>query len=211
RLNVPIVIHSRNAWNGDMMMLPSFLTPEVEQVRDFVRHVALDLVEETPGMETFSRAKAIFDSLAARKIRYLPDPNIPFYRDDRVQFAEETLDAGSGDCDDLAVLYASLLESLGIHTAFVEVRDPEKELAHVYLLFNSALTSESGYLISENEKRYILREGPSGKMNIWIPVETTLLESGFAVAWNEAALAYLQEAQLRNGLADGWVKIIDHH
>jgi hypothetical protein len=128
-----------------------------------------------------------------------------------VQFAVETVDAGSGDCDDLVVLYASMLESAGIQTAFVEVQDPEKELAHLYLLFNTGLRAEEAFLISENEKRYILRDNPSGQKMVWIPVETTLVEDGFEQAWTAAAMSWLQESLLRNGLAEEWVRIIDNY
>ena len=210
-LSAPIVIHSRNAWNGDMAMLPRFLTPEAEEVRSFAGKVVLDLGNVETGLENFSRASALFDALSAMNIRYLPDPNIPFYQDDRVQFAEETLQIRSGDCDDLAVLYASLLESVGIETAFVEVQNPDAELAHIYLLFNSGLTAAEGFLLTDNEKRYILRENSTGQSMVWIPVETTLLAEGFQQAWNTAALDYLQEGVLGNGLADGWVKVIDNH
>jgi hypothetical protein len=210
-LSAPIVIHSRNAWNGDMAMLPRFLTPEAEEVRSFSGKVVLGLGNVETGLENFSRASALFDALSAMNIRYLPDPNIPFYQDDRVQFAEETLQIRSGDCDDLAVLYASLLESVGIETAFVEVQNPDAELAHIYLLFNSGLTAADGFLLTDNEKRYILRENSTGQSMIWIPVETTLLAEGFQQAWNTAALDYLQEGVLGNGLADGWVKVIDNH
>ena len=107
-----------------------------------------------------------------------------------MQFARETVDAGSGDCDDLVVLYASLLESVGIQTALVEVRDPEKDLAHLYLLFNTGLKAEEGYLISENEKRYIVRDNSSGQLMVWIPVETTLVQEGFESAWNAGAMSW---------------------
>lgn len=211
-LSSEIVIHNKNAWNGDMEWLPLFLTPENEAVRNLARKTALSIEEPIPqGLEKFIHAKALFHLLSDLSIKYLPDANIPFYEDDRVQFAEQTVDAGSGDCDDLVVLYASLLESLGIQTAFVEVRDPDKELAHLYLLFNCGLRAEDGSLISENEKRYIIREDHLGRKMVWIPVEATLVDDGFEQAWNYAAMAYLQDGVLRGGLAEGWVRIIDHH
>lgn len=111
----------------------------------------------------------------------------------------------------MVVLYASLLESVGINTAFVEVRDPQKELAHLYLMFNSGLHASQGNVISSNDKRYIIRENASGQNMVWIPIETTFVEQGFEEAWKAGALAYLQEGDLRNGLTEGWVKIIDHH
>ena len=211
-LNTELVIHSRNAWNGAMDVLPRFLTPEDEEIRDTVRNVLLNLHDPIePGLEKFVHAHVLFDYLQAKGIKYLSDPNIPFYKDDRVQFAGETVDAGSGDCDDLVVLYASMLESAGIQTAFVEVQDPEKDLAHLYLLFNTGLKVEEAFLISENEKRYILRDNPSGQKMVWIPVETTLVEDGFEQGWTAAAMSWLQESVLRNGLAEEWVRIIDNY
>ena len=210
-INVPIVIHSRDAWNGDMAMLPLFLTPEDAEVRAFVRKAAAELPPVEAGLEIMQRAEAVFEALARERVRYLPDPNIPFYRDDRVQFAAETLSLRTGDCDDLAVLYAALLESLGIETAFVEVQDPQKTLAHVYLMFNTGVTAAEAFLISENEKRYVLRESPTGRTMVWAPIEATLIAEGFQQAWSAAALAYLQDGVVRGGLNEGWVKIIDHH
>ena len=104
-----------------------------------------------------------------------------------------------------------MLESAGIQTAFVEVQDPEKQIAHLYLLFNSGLKADEGYLLTDNEKRYILRDNGSGQMMVWIPVETTLVQDGFEQAWTTAAMAWLQESLLRNGLAEEWVQIIDNY
>jgi hypothetical protein len=211
-LSMELIIHGRNAWKGNMDMLPRFLTPEDENIRDIVRDELLSLDESIePGLEKFVHARVLFDYLTSKNIKYLSDPNIPFYKDDRVQFANETVDAGSGDCDDLVVLYASMLESAGIQTAFVEVQDPEQDIAHLYLLFNTGLKADEGYLLTDNEKRYILRDNGSGHMMVWIPVETTLVQDGFDQAWTTAAMAWLQESILRNGLAEEWVRIIDNY
>jgi hypothetical protein len=164
---------------------------------------------DSTGAENIRVAKAFFDALTKMDIQYHRDPNIPFYRDDRVQYASETLKLRHGDCDDLVVLYASLLESAGINTAFVEVRDPEKEIAHLYLLFDSGVPSNQGDLISSNEKRYVIRENARGSGVIWIPVETTLVASSFDEAWETGALQYLQDGVMRHGLAEDWVRVID--
>jgi len=207
-----LTIHSRNAWDGDMYKLGFFLTPEAEDILNISRNIVEKMsLDEKNVAGNFHMARHIFNDLSDRQISYHPDPNIPFYQDDRVQFASETLDIESGDCDDLVILYASLLESVGIKTAFVEVQDPEKQLAHLYLLFNSGLSPSQGHLISSNEKRYIMRENVSGQNSIWIPIETTLLEDGFEEAWKAGALAYLQEGVLQNGINDGWVHVIDNN
>ena len=209
-VSAQIILHNKNAWNGEMDKLSFFVTPDDEDVLKLSRKLMKDAMDTTPGeLDNFNKARIIFDELGKAGIQYHRDPNILFYRDDRVQYAMETLNLGSGDCDDLVVLYASLLESQGINTAFVEVQDPQKEIAHVYLLFDSGLESSQGQFISSNEKRFVIRTNSKDQSIIWIPVETTLIGSGFEEAWKTAAVAYLEEGVLRHGMAAGWVKIID--
>lgn len=208
--SAPLTIHSRNAWNGEMDKLVFFVTPDNDEILKLSRAIISEQRSQNNGdVDNFQRAQVIFDELKKLGIHYRRDPNIVFYKDDRVQFATETLNIGSGDCDDLVVLYASLLESIGINTAFIEVRDPEKELAHLYLIFDSDLPANQGQTISSNEKRFVIRTSQTGQNKIWIPVETTLIEQGFEEAWKAGAMSYLQEGIIRNGLESGWVKIID--
>ena len=209
KLSSSIMVHSRNAWNGEMDKLVFFVTPDQDPILDLSRGWAGELEFENSNLRNFQIAKHFFEELGKFGLRYQSDPNIPFYKDDRVQFASETLTLKSGDCDDLVVLYASLLESVGINTAFIEVQDPEKELAHLYLMFNSGVPVEQRDLISSNEKRYLIRENSIGQKKVWIPVETTVIESSFEEAWKAGALEYLQTGDLRGGLAQGWVKVID--
>ncbi len=205
-----IMVHNRNAWNGEMDKLGFFVTPDDENVLKLSRKLAKEnSSRDSTGAENVRAAKAIFEALGNMDIQYHRDPNIPFYRDDRVQYASETLKLRHGDCDDLVVLYASLLESAGIKTAFVEVRDPEKEIAHLYLLLDAGVPSSQGNLVSSNEKRYLIREDARGNGTIWIPVETTLVASGFDEAWKAGALEYLQDGLVRRGIAENWVKIIE--
>ena len=204
-VSMNVVIHSKNAWNGEINRLKYFLTPDDEKVMNLSRQI-LDknpIIGNT-GINNFAIAKSIFNALSDSGLTYLNDPNIPFYKDDYVQYATETIKKGTGDCDDLVILYGSLLESIGIKTAFVEVKDPEKNIAHLYLLFDSGIPPEQGKLISTNNKSYIIR-----KNSIWIPVETTLVQRRFEEAWKSGALSYLEEGILRSGLTQGWVNIID--
>jgi len=48
---------------------------------------------------------------------------------DFLQFQRQTLEYKAGDCDDLSILYAALLESVSVDTAFITVPD------HIYIAF----------------------------------------------------------------------------
>ena len=204
-----IMIHNRNAWTGEIDKLGFFITPDDEKILQMGRHVAQQTETAHDGLQSFNLARLLFDELARMGIRYHRDPNIPFFKDDRVQFASETLFMKTGDCDDLAVLVSSMLESVGIQTAFVDVEDPQKDIAHVYLMFDSGLEAHEGGRISSNDKRLVIREDESGQRSIWIPLETTFIAQGFDAAWQAGALQHLQEGILRQGLVQGWVRIID--
>jgi hypothetical protein len=206
-VSVNVIIHSRNAWNGEINRLKYFLTPDDEEIINYSRQI----LENNPKIDqtqskNFKIAQTIFNTLSDNGLHYLSDPNIPYYKDDFVQYANETIEKGTGDCDDLVILYSSLLESVGIKTAFVEVKDPEKEIAHLYLIFDTGLRPDAGHQISTNDKLYIIR-----KNSIWIPLETTLIQKGFQEAWKSGAMSYLQEGKFRSGLTQGWVNIIDIH
>ena len=206
-ISVNVVIHSRNAWNGEINRLKYFLTPDDEEIINYSRQILENnpIVSDTE-IKNFEIAKLIFNTLSDNGLHYLSDPNIPFYEDDYVQYASETISKKTGDCDDLVILFSSLLESVGIKTAFVEVKNPEKKIAHLYLIFDSGASPEQSDLISTNDKLYIIKNN-----SIWIPVETTQVQNGFSDAWKSAALSYLSEGILQNGLTHGWVNIIDIH
>ena len=209
-LSEQIVVHNRNAWNGEVDKLSFFVTPDDEEILEMTRQVARDLPDSTnPGLRNLELASSLFDWMGGQRIRYTNDPNIPYYQDDRVQFALETLDNQAGDCDDLVVLFCSLLESAGINTAFVDVHNPDDEVAHLYMMFDTGLAPQDAGLISANDKKYVIRESLAGKSSVWVPVETTLLANGFEKAWRAGALQYLEAGILAGGLADGWVRIVE--
>ena len=119
----------------------------------------------------------------------------------------ETFDVKGGDCDDLSVCFSSMLEGIGIQTAFVDYREPDG-ISHVNLLVNTGLTPEYSYMITNNDKKYFIRKNITGTEEIWIPVETTS-QSNFEKAWEIAAEKFHSEAVNKLGLAKGSVKIID--
>jgi transglutaminase-like putative cysteine protease len=110
----------------------------------FIRAKALELTSGLRQKNRIGEIHAIWDFVKNR-IRYVRDiRNI-----ETLQDPDYTLTQGAGDCDDKAVLAASLLESIGHPTAFLALGFAPGKFSHV---------------IAET------RAGPAGK---WWPLETT--------------------------------------
>ena len=79
-----------------------------------------DLIEivprwRLPAGHTFAASAAawLFRELRSRRLRYISDPDRPFGYDHWCS-PSATLERGGGDCDDLAILAASLLLASGV-------------------------------------------------------------------------------------------------
>jgi len=135
---------------------------------------------------------------------YISDPRIKW---DFVQYPSETLKLKGGDCDDLSVLYSSLLESIGIETALVDYR-ARNDVRHVNILVNTKLLPQQATLITSNDTKYFVRKNEFGVDEIWITIETTSL-TDFDTAWNLGSEIFNDEALNKMGLLNGNVQIID--
>jgi hypothetical protein len=118
----------------------------------------------------------------------------------------ETLNIKGGDCDDLSVSFASILESIGIQTAFADYN--EEPVNHVNLLVNTKIHPSAMGKITNNNKRVFIRKNNLGNEEIWIPVETTVL-TNFEEAWESGSEKFYKSAVTDFGLAKGSVKIVD--
>jgi len=210
RVQTRVIIHGKNDWDGDVFSLRYFVAPDEPGVLRYSRDVLLQYKDSLAGghqeLEDFMKAKILFDGFAG-KLLYVGDPK---QSTDFVQYPSETLQIRGGDCDDMTVCFASLLSSVGISTAFVDVVPPDRpEKSHIYMLFDTGLQSKFGSYISDNPKRYIIRKNPKGIETIWIPIETTVITRGFEEAWTSGAQEYFDDVEIGLGLVKGWVKIVD--
>lgn len=93
-----------------------------------VREAALSLIQSLPSKDWLNEIKVLH--------QYVRD-NVRYTKDilgvETLQTADRTLDLGQGDCDDKAVLLASLLESIGVPTRFKAVGFQPGILSHVYV------------------------------------------------------------------------------
>ncbi len=205
-----VVIHGRNDWDGDVMSLRYYVTPDDPDIIRYSRDILLSMRDSlgaaSKELEPFRKAELLFNAFS-RKLMYVNDPKLTA---DYVQYPSETLTLRGGDCDDMTVFFASLLSSIGISTAFVDVVPPgHPEESHIYLLFDTGLDPKYGKSISENPKRFVVRRNSSGKETLWIPVETTVIQKGFEDAWMRGAEEHFNHTDIDLGLAKGWVRIVD--
>jgi hypothetical protein len=210
RSQARLVIRGRNDWDGDALSLRYFLTPEDPDVLRFGRNILNQqkqaLSSASKQLEKFRSAQLLFDEFASR-LSYVNDPRAT---KDRVQFPSETLALRGGDCDDMTVCFSSLLSSIGVSTAFVDVIPPERlNEAHIYLLFDTEIPASLGSLVSDNPKRYVVRRNERGEETVWIPLETTVITEGFQKAWEVGAREYLNDVELGLGVVRGWVRLVD--
>jgi hypothetical protein len=210
RTRTRVIVRGRNDWDGNVRTLRYFVTPDDPAVLRYTRDVFLEMRDSLAGvpgqMETFHRARLLLNTFA-RQLVYVNDPKLSA---DHVQYPSETLQLRGGDCDDMTVLFASLLGSIGISTAFVDVVPPDRpEESHIYLLFDTGLEPKFGSSIAENPKRYVVRRNERGVETIWIPVETTVIANGFDEAWATGAGEFYNDVEVSLGLIKGWVTIVD--
>lgn len=206
-----VLVRGKNDWNGDATLLKYFLTPGDPAILSATRAAlgasAAAADSADPRLRNFFRARTLFDALSGRLL-YVHDPR---GSQDHVQYPSETLDLRGGDCDDLTVLFCSMLSSIGIRTAFVDVVPPEApDSAHIYLMFDTGIPAGEAGLLSDNPKRYVVRGAQSGPPTVWVPLEPTLTRKGFDAAWEDAANQYYRSVEVGMGLARGWVRIVDH-
>lgn len=205
-----VIIHGRNDWDGDVNSLRYFVQSDDQTVVAYARDLLFghrDSIEATPKeLRPFRKAKILFDAFAG-KLLYVSDPR---QSSDYVQYPAETLKLRGGDCDDMTTVFSSLLGSIGISTAFVDVVPPgNPEKSHIYLLFDTGLEPRYGGSLTQNPKRFVVRRNPRGQETLWIPVETTVIAHGFAEAWTTGAQEYFDDVEVGLGLVQGWVNIVD--
>ena len=94
-----------------------------------IRQTAISVAFLTPAHDEVSEVEAIF-SFVRDHIRYTKD----VYGIETLSTPDKTLQTRVGDCDDMTVLLASLLESIGYATRFViEGYQDGQTWEHVYL------------------------------------------------------------------------------
>jgi hypothetical protein len=176
-------LHDKTAlvWDDDRK-IAAFITPADGIIKNYASYIKLaskDVV--LPAFnEPVQGAIQIFTGLGETGCLYQTDPLLPFEAVqgnsllvDSVNLPRDTLNRISGDCDDLTVLFLSLLETQGVETGFITVP------GHILPVFNTGIQARHYSKIHPNRSNIIFVEG-----EVWIPLEITLIgKSSFLDAW----------------------------
>ena len=209
--SIYVVGRNKMTWENPLR-ISAFITPEHRAVVDFgnrtineFRQVRDEVFDRCRNLGT---AMMIFDAVGKYGINYNPDQTTPYYKlvsdttnmrtiFDTINYPIDTFRSKLGDCDDVTVLYTSLLEQQNIPTALLDVFDPV--WGHVYMMFDTGLTPEealrTGLFLDETE--FVEWTDPSSddaRPHAWIPVETTMFGQTFVDAWKAGVGEYHEKA-----------------
>jgi len=206
----PMPVYHRNAmsWDDDRRAA-SFVSARDPAAVYFARYVEAairrELIADAEKPDTnirFAAALALFEALTEYGVNYVVDPASSYVELsesgsalDSLNYPYQTLFYRAGDCDDLSILYCSLLETLGVPTAFITVP------GHIYMAFDAGEVGS----VADNpvwNARLIDYEGRR-----WAPVEITVPRLGFAAAWRIGAREWnntAPEDRKIYPMADSW-------
>jgi hypothetical protein len=178
-------LHDKTAitWDDDRKVA-AFITAADSALRNYSSFIRQSTKDEViPAFtEELQFAMQVYHALDEIGILYQVDPTSPFTSVqenpmvvDSISLPRDTLKRITGDCDDLTVLYNSILETVGIETGFITTP------GHIYTAFN---TRVPGRLFRQ------LHPDRSMTLNVedqlWVPVEVTMIGKGnFLDAWRK--------------------------
>ncbi len=191
RRSFPLQLLDANAlvWD-EPARLAAFINGRDPAVQKLAAGLYRSFAEQRPDqasrahpLRNYLLAMYTFAALRELGVQYKPDPERPFASLeagalDTVQFPSQTLARKTGDCDDLTVLFASVLENLNVATAVLAVE------GHVFLMFDSGVRVENRAAFPVDRRKTVDRDGW-----LWVPLETTVLGRAerFEQAWTRGA------------------------
>jgi tetratricopeptide (TPR) repeat protein len=177
---IPILDRNATTWVDDRRAA-AFVTTKDPAVLTFSKNVNSMVKGRVKGAinPNLLTAMAFFESLQLYGLTYSMDPVATLTANkqvaDYIQFPRQTLQYKGGKCSDFSVLYAALLESVGIETAFVTIP------GHIFLAFSTGLNPDEARSTFSRPDELIVKVDKG-----WIPVEVTE-SAGFLKAWQDGA------------------------
>ncbi|MDC7234410.1 MAG: tetratricopeptide repeat protein [Spirochaetales bacterium] len=186
--SVPLTVYINNknamTWDDDRKAA-CFVTANNPLVYSYARSVSGKVRREAVGAldKNFQIGMGLFESLTLYGLGYVVDPSSAYAElsaneqvVDYIQFPQQTLISQGGDCDDLSVLYASMLEASGIPAAFITIP------GHIYVGYQLGLSEQQAKRKFPGADNLLFVDGKP-----WLPVEVTLVNDGFLYSWQTGA------------------------
>ena len=186
-------------WDDDRKVA-AYITPADSALKNYTSTIRQYTKNEVNGglSERLQLGIQIFSGLTEIGLIYQFDPLQSFESVqgnalvvDTVSLPRQTLKNAVGDCDDLTVLYNSLMTIGGVQTGFITTP------GHIYSVFNTGVPAKDFRLIHPDKSMTLPLRG-----EIWVPVEITILgEGSFMDAWRRGAeewYAYENDQAKRN-------------
>lgn len=186
--SVPLTVYINNknamTWDDDRKAA-CFVTANNPLVYSYARSVSGKIRRDAVGAldKNFQIGMGLFESMTLYGLGYVVDPSSA-YKElsaneqvvDYIQFPQQTLISQGGDCDDLSVLYASMLEASGIPAAFITIP------GHIYVAYQLGLSEQQAKRKFPGAEDLIYIDDKP-----WLPVEVTLVDDGFLYSWQVGA------------------------
>ena len=180
--NVTLSVSNRNAfiW-GNNEALAAFIssnTPEILEYAKYVSGIARNKLY-TGMNRNVQFAAALMESLRATGISYSNDTITPYStyhlstEVDSVQYPLQTMNYLGGDYDDLGILLASCLESVGVETAFMPVEND-------FIVFVSANLKAKNVTNHFADLKGLIYDEEDSSSNVYFPLSMAHFNEGFA-------------------------------
>jgi tetratricopeptide (TPR) repeat protein len=166
-------------WAAGVEQVAAFIDNEDNDIEaaanDFLARVPAEILINS----NINRAQKLFEGLGLVGITYKEDPYEAYAQVyaglDKVLYPYQLLkEKRTGDCDDLTVLYAALLENCNIPVALISAP------GHIFLMFDTDIPERQQEMLRLPSSMYHIFDG-----TVWIPIEITEVGKSFDIAWEK--------------------------
>lgn len=119
-----IAICPYNQWNGALVLLPAYMTPNHPNIISLLQNASKWMMDNSmsPSLEGYQgnskrveeMVRAVYHAIENENIIY-SNPPVSFFGPQRIRLCEDVLEQKFATCMDMAILFASCLESFGLH------------------------------------------------------------------------------------------------
>ena len=192
---IPVYNRNQTRW-ADPAALACYVSSSAQEVLEFSKYlVGVARRYLRSGLNrNMQFAMYVFEGMRLAGIKCEEDVTTPYdihHLDietlDYIQYPYQTMSYRAGDKDDLGILMMSLLQSVGIQSAFICTADD------FIVLFNTEVASSRAANFFDGLDRVLVLEDD----NIWIPLSMKAISEGFINSWYNAVeeIMYVNEAE----------------